>query len=479
MKTKGIYAFHIFLVVAAAWGLGFSVAKGQEWTPPAPQAPEVAATGFTYQGSLKQAGSAVNSTCDFKFGLWNAQSLGTQLGVTQTLTSTVSGGLFSVKLNGSSQFSATPFDGNPRWLATAVRCPAGSGSYTSLTPQELNAAPYALSAPWSGISGKPSNTVIVAKSGGDYNTITAALNSISAASDINRYLVKVMPGVYTETVTMKQYVDIEGSGELATKITYTGNAGIYGTLRGANNAELRFLTVESKGGGANYAVAISNYATSPRLTHITASASGATDNLGVYRNASSPVMTNVTASASGGTNCHGVYNVSGSPVMTNISASGTGGTFARGVYNSASSPVMTNVTASASGGTTLNIGIDITSSSSPTMTNVIASASGGASTRAVNIASSSPAIHDSVLRASGGTNNYGIYNFATSGAYTVKINHSQVTGSTNTIFNESHFTTLVGATLLDGGTALANGGTLTCAGVYDESYGFYAAHCGP
>ncbi len=68
MKTKVIYAFHILLVVAAAWGLGFSVAKGQEGTPPAPQAPQAAASGFTYQGSLKQAGSAVNSTCDFNLG---------------------------------------------------------------------------------------------------------------------------------------------------------------------------------------------------------------------------------------------------------------------------------------------------------------------------------------------------------------------------------------------------------------------------
>jgi pectin methylesterase-like acyl-CoA thioesterase len=477
MKSKVIYVFHIILVVMLAWGLGYSVARGQVGMPPAPQAPQVAATAFTYQGSLKQAGSAVNSTCDFKFGLWNAQSLGTQVGLTQTLTSTVSGGLFSVKLNGSSQFGATPFDGSSRWLATAVRCPAGSGSYTSLTPQELNAAPYALSAPWSGISGKPSNTLVVAKSGGDFNTITAALSSISDASEANRYLVKVMPGVYTETVTMKQYVDIEGSGELTTKITYTGNVAILGTLRGANNAEMRFLTVESTGGGgAAYAVAISNYSTSPRLTHITATASGAADNLGVYNDTSSIVMTNVTAKASGGTNSQGVFNVFSSPVMTNVSASGTGGTFARGVYISASSTVMTNVTASASGGTSVNIGVDISASSSLTMTNVIASASDGPNTKALNITASSLVIQNSTLRALGGTNNYGIYTSATSGTFKVKINNSQVAGSTNTIFNDSHFTTRVGATLLDGG-AVSNAGTLTCAGVYDENYVFSASTC--
>jgi hypothetical protein len=29
MKTKVIYAFHILLVLALAWGLGYSVARGQ------------------------------------------------------------------------------------------------------------------------------------------------------------------------------------------------------------------------------------------------------------------------------------------------------------------------------------------------------------------------------------------------------------------------------------------------------------------
>ena len=57
---------------------------------------------------------------------------------------------------------------------------------------------------------------------------------------------------------MKPYVDIEGSGELTTKITFTGSASsTTGTLVGANNAELRFLTVENTGGDA-YAIAIYN-----------------------------------------------------------------------------------------------------------------------------------------------------------------------------------------------------------------------------
>ena len=39
----------------------------------------------------------------------------------------------------------TLIDGNARFLGIRVRCPAGAGAYTTLTPrQELRAAPYAL-----------------------------------------------------------------------------------------------------------------------------------------------------------------------------------------------------------------------------------------------------------------------------------------------------------------------------------------------
>jgi hypothetical protein len=57
------------------------------------------------------------------------------------------------------------------------------------------------------------------------------------------------------------------------------------------------------------------------------------------------------------------------------------------------------------------------------------------------------------------------------------VNNSQVTGSTNTIRNDSAFTTRIGASKLDGGAVSVGGGTVTCAGVYDENYTFYASTC--
>lgn len=99
-------------------------------------------TGFTYQGHLKDSGLPVNDTCDFRFGLWDAESGGTQVGATQTVANlNVGDGRFTTQLD----FGPGAFDGQARWLAITVRCPAGGGAYTSLTPrQPLSAAPYAL-----------------------------------------------------------------------------------------------------------------------------------------------------------------------------------------------------------------------------------------------------------------------------------------------------------------------------------------------
>jgi len=58
----------------------------------------------------------------------------------------------------------------------------------------------------------PAQVINVAKSGGDYSTIQAAIDSITDATTIKRYAVVVHPGVYTEAVTLKDYVDLVGTG---------------------------------------------------------------------------------------------------------------------------------------------------------------------------------------------------------------------------------------------------------------------------
>ena len=187
------------------------------------------------------------------------------------------------------------------------------------------------------------HVVVVAKSGGNFNTITAALNSITDAVANNRYLVWVALGTYTEPVTMKPFVDIEGAGEDTTTISQPGSATLTGTLVGANNAALRSLTVRNTGGAAN-AIAIYNSAASPTLLHVTASASGGTlNNVGVHNgNSSAPTINDVTASASGGVGSikYGVRNNNSGATINNSVISTAGGD-SYGIYNESAAGIIT------------------------------------------------------------------------------------------------------------------------------------------
>lgn len=98
-------------------------------------------TAFTYQGQLKNSGSAFTGSCDMQFGLYDAQAAGTLIGATQTLNGvTVTAGFFTVRLD----FGTGVFAGDDRYLEIAVKC-GSDASYTTLAPrQELTAVPYAL-----------------------------------------------------------------------------------------------------------------------------------------------------------------------------------------------------------------------------------------------------------------------------------------------------------------------------------------------
>jgi len=149
MKNKMLFV-SLFVLLATIFASTIADAQGPKPTPPkAPgsvKSPNASAgTAFTYQGQLKSGGNAVNSSCDFQFGLYDALTGGAQIGTTQTQTNvTVSNGLFTTQID----FGAGTITGNARWLNIAVRCPAGNGSFTTLAPrQALTPAPMALALP--------------------------------------------------------------------------------------------------------------------------------------------------------------------------------------------------------------------------------------------------------------------------------------------------------------------------------------------
>ena len=97
-------------------------------------------TQFSYQGQLSGAAGPVSASCDLRFRLFDAESVGTQQGPEVTRAAhTIASGLFTVGLD-----FGIAFAGERRWLEVDVRCPAGAGAYTTLPRQEITPSPYSL-----------------------------------------------------------------------------------------------------------------------------------------------------------------------------------------------------------------------------------------------------------------------------------------------------------------------------------------------
>ncbi len=110
-------------------------------------ASEPVSEAFTYQGVLNQAGVPYSGDADFRFELFDASSLGLQVGPTITISEAM---LFDGVFRNELDFGAASFVGDARWLEISVRTPAWDGMgaeppYTTLTPrQSVQPTPYAL-----------------------------------------------------------------------------------------------------------------------------------------------------------------------------------------------------------------------------------------------------------------------------------------------------------------------------------------------
>ena len=179
----------------------------------------------------------------------------------------------------------------------------------------------------------PAQVVWVAKSGGDYTSVNAALASITDNTVANPYLIRIGPGTYTETqVELKDYVDIEGSGQDTTTITCACGAPVFSsssaTMRAVGagiHVEVSDLSVVNTGGG-DFSVAISTDSVTSHVSFddVNANASGGTRSNYAFFNylsPSGPMLTNLTATATGGSNeAIGVYEYYLSTTLTNVSA---------------------------------------------------------------------------------------------------------------------------------------------------------------
>ena len=126
-------------------------------------------TAFTYQGRLIDNGSPANGAYDMRFTLHSASSgANTQVGGTIQIASVlVTNGLFKEELD----FSASPFDGEDRWLEIGVRPGGSTNAFTVLDPrQRLSPSPYAVFAPNAAIATTANGVATSAISATQLNT---------------------------------------------------------------------------------------------------------------------------------------------------------------------------------------------------------------------------------------------------------------------------------------------------------------------
>lgn len=240
---------------------------------------------------------------------------------------------------------------------------ANDGSGTSLDADTLDG----LHASQLGVDYQ--NVVVVAKSGGDFTSVQAAINSISDAAADKPYLVWVAPGVYVEQVTMKPYVHLQGAGQGTTLISSSVSSSAWpptqATLALASDTSLRDLTVVNNGAGnRNVALMATAGVTRTLAADMTARAlGGSVNNFAIVLTGSGTGVTvqQVTALAENGSSKnYGLYNEAGAEaVLIGGTFTGRGGTDAYGIYNEDNGTTLEtkSVTALGEDGSTHNFGL--------------------------------------------------------------------------------------------------------------------------
>ncbi|MFH1392655.1 MAG: hypothetical protein ABIG90_03210, partial [bacterium] len=135
------------------------------------------------------------------------------------------------------------------------------------------------------------NTITVAKSGADYNTITSALDAIADATSSNRYLIRVMPGTYSESIIMKEYIDIIGQ-DAGSTIIQQSTATVITTT---DNSRLESVALNKTTDNTNPIVSIG--ATSPTLYNLILTGAGTSNQTGILVTTGSPDIAYVNISA--------------------------------------------------------------------------------------------------------------------------------------------------------------------------------------
>jgi hypothetical protein len=231
------------------------------------------------------------------------------------------------------------------------------------------------------------------------NRLWNRLAAITAPSATNPYVLKVPAGVYhigNRTLPLRSFVDVEGAGQGATYIVSTASSN--GTVAGANDSELRHVTVVNL--GATHAVAIRNLADTFSLANVRAMATGGSlSSTAIQNNGLSTRMRSIQAQAIGAS-VTGIFSRGGTMKDVMAIAQGTGITYA--VFNGSSEGELDDVIASATSSGAF-AGALRNEAGSPTLRNLLLTAHGVIGDGIVNGAGSQARIFDAVIHAVGVT----------------------------------------------------------------------------
>jgi hypothetical protein len=238
---------------------------------------------------------------------------------------------------------------------------------------------------------------LVVGSGGSPTTngsnLLSAIASITTASASNPWLVKVEPGIFdlgASTLTMKSYVDVEGSGRNSTVITSTASWTVLANT--GTSAELRDLTVKNTSSGM---------------------ASG------IYMVSSDFRLSRVNVDVDTGDQGVAMEVVNSSPSLTDISVKiKTGRWGATGLAMWSSNSRVEQLTVKISSSNSDAIGVSIGGSSYPNLDRLVVDLQSSLTAFGVVFQGGSPVVSNCQVRVSGGTTlNTGLFSKNTGTAH--------------------------------------------------------------